>query len=114
MKVEEVRIGNWVKMGGLPEQVNNITTIDVNGYSINRYEPIPLTEDILLKCGFLKNTMFGYNEHFIYRKGNIEITALYNCDFAIVIHETSRVFHYVHQLQNLYFSITNNDLKIEL
>jgi len=73
------------------------------------YEPIPLTEDILLKCGFkgialplYLNT--GYFE-FVWRKElflDVEGQWLsINC-------------HYLHQLQNLYFALCGEELKINL
>ena len=63
MKVEELRIGNWIEVtygigDKIYQQVDYISensigckpNLNIYGNTIN-YEPIPLTEDILLKFG---------------------------------------------------------------
>ena len=112
MGVKEVRIGNWVKIYGLPEQVNNITTDDVNGYAIDRYEPIPLTEDILLQCGF---RIDDYDSELVVcwlGSFNLRLTdkRIY---YSVILHKSIEV-KYLHQLQNLYFAITNKELEVAL
>ena len=70
-------------------------------------EPIQLTEDILLKCGFSKAN--GY------KQGGYEITTYedgYILDNGYQI--MGKTFFYLHQLQNLYFALTNEELNIEL
>lgn len=80
--------------------------------------PIPLTEDILLKAGFRKRKMSGYDTHFIYSLfiggETIGITAIYNADFSIMLHGVARGVKYLHRLQNIIKIITGNELEINL
>jgi hypothetical protein len=74
-------------------------------------QPIPLTEEWLLKFGFEKN----HNNQFILMKGSVDI--LFNkdlngwtCDgMNFSINQTL----YVNQLQNLYFALTGLELTHE-
>lgn len=73
-------------------------------------DPIPLTEDVLFKCGFDKNdNMFTDNKlvgieiydedlHFRVLCGNYCLCVINN----------------LHQLQNLYFALTGEELNIKL
>ena len=55
----ELRIGNWVKIGYVPHMVIDGKHIDLY---CEDYQPIPLTPEILEKCGFTqrKDTKFGF------------------------------------------------------
>jgi hypothetical protein len=71
------------------------------------FEPIPLTEDWLLKFGFkqdsdLKNSICRYGIWF--NKNNMEATYLSQKLIKI---------KYVHQLQNLYFALVGEDLTLK-
>ena len=93
MKSKEFRIGNAVF-----DKFGEIAIIDTIGFnsvrlSTNKYKaenqyydeikPIPLTEEILLKCGFKKHKLAGYEVHFVYNHSKLHsgITAIYNADF---------------------------------
>ncbi|OJX63079.1 hypothetical protein [Dysgonomonas sp. 37-18] len=77
---------------------------------------IPLTEDILLKAGFKRNK-FGIDP---YNSSD----GWLNYSFGLTIWNDGRLFYgwiggnievkYLHQLQNLFKSLTGNDLKIEV
>ena len=88
------------------------------GYYLSYCRPIPLTEDILLKAGFRKRKMSGYDTHFIYSLfiggETIGITAIYNADFSIMLHGVARGVKYLHRLQNIIKIITGNELEINL
>ena len=63
MKVEELRIGNYLKSA----KRNNFFEVSYEdlGYindGASKSEPIPLTEEILLKCGFEKNLIYDFFE----------------------------------------------------
>lgn len=70
-------------------------------------KPVELTEDLLLKCGFVKkdNYCFYYNGirlipiRDLYLRGNFPIRA---------------DIKYLHQLQNLYYALTGQELEINL
>ena len=89
--------------------------------------PIPLTEAWLKKFGFEKFEMKGYKS----RKWTL-INSLYTSDYFYLIngeghskYKGQAVFNcrkygkqlsqlkYVHQLQNLYFALTNKELKLK-
>ena len=118
MKATELRIGNLIFQSG------QITTIENISRSINDWErvnnkrlfdctPIPLTEEWLLKFGFEKT-----KENFCtYDLGKISIY------MPSIYYEEGRTYFnswviiekspkYVHQLQNLYFALTGEELKI--
>ncbi len=68
-------------------------------------QPIPLTEDILLKCGFNWIGLGGMvkDNYFIRHEGCLTM-----CMKSGVLLTT------VHQLQNLYFALTKQELEIKL
>lgn len=119
MKSNELRIGNIIEIDQYP---NNrvITTIEC-GNDIDQViklngKPIPLTEEWLLKFGFLKYK-YGHNA---YRQKSfiIEEGLLKNYPYGFrkrIFKEDSLGLTYlkhVHQLQNLYFALTGEELQI--
>ena len=94
------------------QQVSNIKTQSCisDKYPSNIYA-IELTEEWFIKFGFEK-TWFGYE---IISTG-IEIEPLKNGDYTICInsneYHVGESFKYVHQLQNIYFALTNKELKL--
>lgn len=107
MKANELRIGNWYLSFGVDlKQVESITKDKI----LIDFHPIPLTEEWLLKFGFdshksSKELLFGsliclerqMNELFIVNPFDKH---QYKID-------------YVHQLQNLYFALTGEELEIK-
>ena len=85
---------------------------------------ISLTEEILLKCGFIKTEeYYAANEENIdvYTKGSFDVAFIDNeYKLWIEIDEDSYYnfawtkIKYVHQLQNLYFTLTGQELEINL
>jgi|DEB0MinimDraft_10_1074344.scaffolds.fasta_scaffold03054_9 hypothetical protein len=121
MKASELRIGNWV-------YISNVGEVQVEGvdygimHNIHRYEEdsvvgIPLTEEWLEKFGFEKVTDKDnvYGRHF-YRLNQVDI--FWDLDdggwlpFGFNV-SNSVDFCYVHQLQNLYFALTGEELEIK-
>lgn len=124
MRATELRIGNlfyyhiknnlderkeWDEVGQIDyEDLKTLTEFDNN----SEYKPIPLTEEWLLKFGFKKNYKRGYIlkiNSFLRIAGFQTIPHLYleyEENYCLVTLE------YVHQLQNLYFALTENELEI--
>lgn len=73
------------------EEINHWFTFD-------RLEPIPLTEDLLLKCEFKEED--GYLP-MVWGNNKLNVFGFANCE-------------YLHQLQNLYFALTNKELNINI
>lgn len=119
MKVEELRIGNYYKWYADGKyyyfQVDNAFFMDIN--VINNSEPIELTEEILLKCGFeLKGIIFRINNGF---SNQFDIN--YSLSRDMFYYDSSKYgiyteveIKYLHQLQNLYFALTNEELNVQL
>ena len=131
MKANELRLGNYIlDVFDLKNTV--IRKIDLEDLSmfinyLNHplpFRPIPLTEEILLKCGFEHETMYIIKNLYLIEYG----------DFYFLLDENNGYYHvklsnhsfghekqvglgiikHLHQLQNLYFALTNQELNVEL
>lgn len=108
MKASELRIGNYV-LRQSDKMIVSKTAIyqieNVNLQSAQKYEPIPLTETVLLNCNIekLDKGLFSLGEETqLTYKGDG-----YNVDVGGVV---IAFVIYLHQLQNLYFALTNKEL----
>lgn len=124
MTANELRIGNWVLNASskTPVQVDSICNKGISLfadccvtggeleviYSFNDLEPIPLTEEILEKCGFEKDEPKGW-----YRKGFMDLFDGNPFHYASGNNLCPDIL-YLHQLQNLYFALTGEELNINL
>ena len=138
IKANELRIGSWVQfkdpcvVRGIPDTLygtvnmlygnvisvhceSNGTFYDSSAIKVD-LQPIILTEELLLKCGFRKLKLEGYDVHFKYThpKLHSSITAIYNADFSMKLDDVARGIKSLHQLQNLCFALTGQELEITL
>lgn len=106
MRVEELRIGNYYQWYADGKYYYfQIKPEDFQKRELANFEPIPLTEEILLKCGFEKGIeFFSYNNFYI----DLNEWFVFNNMVA------KAPLKHLHQLQNLYFVLTNEELNIEL
>jgi hypothetical protein len=120
MKAQELRIGNYLNwqiqssifQGIVTSISTRVVVIDHKSsfkadseYEYYRLLFIPLTEEWLLKFGFEKQTAwYRFGKHAI----NPTIANLYEFK-NIPIKE----IEYVHQLQNLYFALTGEELTLQ-
>lgn len=111
MKPEELRIGNWVRnIGG----EFKIKSYDLNHFKSLNPQPIPITEQWLLEFGCLRNSRvkIGYiiNEYprLEINDGVLEIMSY--CEDGEMPIELPHI-KYIHQLQNLYYALTGEELK---
>lgn len=115
-KTTELRLGNWVHSLETNSHVK-ITAIDEEGYiAINTItfdgqddsmiDPIELTEEVLLKCRFVINDG-------IFEKEGIRLFQVRNLYFRGNFPIKSDI-KTLHQLQNLYFALTNKELEYEV
>jgi hypothetical protein len=125
----ELRIGNWITvMGSLPTQVTAEHLYMMETYKpidpkeanyTEMTEPIPLTEEWLLKFGFAyRNEHRGEGAILDFKTDNWKTSLSVAFDYAknggdIAVLTCSRKIKYVHQLQNLYFSLTGEELTIK-
>jgi predicted GNAT superfamily acetyltransferase len=117
LRAEELRIGNWViNYKDTPTQIlewsgnEAYLTQGRKAYGIKTSRPIELTEEWLVKFGFESNNSSSnfltyYNERYDYR---IEIYQ----DGDVWFDELRKIQH-VHQLQNLYFALTGEELTLK-
>jgi hypothetical protein len=113
MKANELRIGNLIDTGdfhipsckGIYEMKNDWFT-----YS-NMFNPIPLTEEWLLKFGFKQDETYCS----IHIKYGIELMNIANKYFRGYYRGATIAIdiQYVHQLQNLYFALTGEELTVK-
>ena len=106
MKANELRIGNWVETFEGVIQIQNGWEIDEG----NECQPIQLTEEWLIRFGFDEIEM--------------SIPVAYKTKSGFRIKEDQRgywmqykygtvIIKHVHQLQNLYFALTGEELTIK-
>ena len=121
MRPEEVRVGNYVLDNGVPSQLipNDIFAIHDNG---SLYSRIPLTENILLKSGLLFKRSFYWIEEIDIALSPLDESAVgydgcWNV-WAYNVEDNSFSFlcliDSVHELQNLIYILTNEELTISL
>jgi len=77
---------------------------------IEEFEPILLTRDILEKCGF-ENTDAN-DQYSSYRKEFLTIRFMAGNSTRAKISDCEFVCQYLHQLQNLYFDLTGEELEV--
>lgn len=118
MKAKELRFGNWVEY---EKGFHTITTINFNycdsHYKGNEYrhrytkiEPIPLTEDWLIKFGFTKVNKYSYwLDDFLCETIYINLNTRKTTIGSNEEYDINHIKH-VHQLQNLYFALTGEEL----
>lgn len=121
MRANELRLGNWVNY-----RASSGTTFPIQvvvGTIREVYErpdsgmitPIPLTEEVLLKCGFVWDDFENDPPDWLCWKVGTKSTLLTDrsCNFSFIEFATSlgriKVQH-LHQLQNLYFALTGQEL----
>lgn len=135
MKANELRMFNWVhnSINKVDFQIDcflghewctNICEFDSQEFDskIEDLKPIPLTEEWLLKFGFIKVTYTvslsdGGMPYHYELEGQGNHWRLYFDGRFFAFNERKLNLHlshnrYVHQLQNLYFALTGEELKI--
>lgn len=141
MEINELRVGNYVSYNGFNLKVysfenkyprsekryDNVVLVDLlfDGFIteiLHEVKGIPLTEEILLNCGFEKiNHICGYSFYSFDRKSLKDTNAYMPLDIylnpnhaKIANFTVKQNVEYVHQLQNLFFAINGKELNINL
>jgi hypothetical protein len=122
MKANELRIGNWYEHNGIPTQVTSNTIEEVWEAERIWCKAVPLTEEWLLKFGFEKSEIgFSQLERVIYQiegfdffvtqfGNNYVLGHFNNEECSSISYFCHGMFNNVHQLQNLYFALTGEEL----
>ena len=111
MDVKELRVGNYLKLLGTRFGTQTIdlkklilSSLLENNDSIKYFKPIPLTENWLLDFGF--NIIKGWDDTFYFERSGFQIY-----EYSVSGYEYDGFsIKYVHQLQNLHFALTNQEL----
>ena len=118
IQANELRIGNWIlwNMPGGSIQPILVASIPLDD---DNYSPIPLTTEILEKAGFEKDEDYTTHEGKMYVSFNLPdgttIDKLGDNDFEYHVWDNyEKHIKYLHQLQNLYFALTGEELEINL
>ena len=123
MKASELRIGNYYSQFGCDEKASWSTLKSLESAPTEQIwcKPIQLTEEWLLKFGFIRHH-YDYANDVIYIK-NIADNEIDNAEFEWGVYpnelgsgtqiKNRKSLKYVHQLQNLYFALTGEELVVK-
>ena len=112
MKATELRIGNKLQKDNSEiftvlrlDNTNDVLVEEQKGLLSLNYnlQGIPLTEEWLLKLGFEHGEKIAAHNRFVWYKDHIGISGMLGVVKPIEC-------KYVHQLQNLYFALTGEEL----
>lgn len=121
--IRELRIGNLLMFNGHTPAKVDIIELQSDGKGMVNYldasdddmfDAIPLTPELLEKCGFRKyrySWSTSKQNTFNFEEWSNDGLGLY---LHINDHKTGQHIKYLHQLQNLYFSLTGQELEINL
>ena len=122
MKAQDLKIGNWVQFRHTETPVLITLGDFVREYKeehLEDYEPIPLTEEWLERFGFEKDEEYDEGGLVDYRmilmSGSLEFVSFWNSEEITGVNQpqTGVDVEYVHQLQNLYFALTSEELQTD-
>ena len=134
MEAKELRIGNLLYLAFAKKNVvvfgidvieiseithNLIRFKDGINFSVSKielFEPILLTEEWLLKFGFEKSNLDEDNAWLELKYRYLKFSSDESVEFKkvyLTINKMDIICKYVHQLQNLYFALTGEELTIK-
>lgn len=123
LQANEFRIGNLVKYEGNVYAIDSISkefpTLNTMEFGIgvvdwNNIEPVPLAEELLVKVGFEKQKNNWKKLTICNDWTNIFWESLAGIEISVNKHSIMLPhINYVHQLQNLYFTLTNEELTLQ-
>jgi hypothetical protein len=121
----ELRLGNRILVNGNIQQVSMITTKKIftvdteesieqetSEYSLEKVEPVPLTDAVLKECGFLYHDYFKFWQLVTTGiRSEMDISP----DFEVIDFMRKPIIKKLaslHQLQNVYFMLKGRELKL--
>jgi hypothetical protein len=125
IKPNELRIGNWAYTNGRSQKILSIfeegvnLVVDQSGhFPVNEFtkydciEPIILTPELIAGCGFRASTSLKETNYY---NDDIHGSILFkDGEYWLIDYELNGWvrLQYLHELQNLYFSLTGAELEI--
>lgn len=121
----ELMLGNWVEHNGTPHRVLKLSPYfaylngevgDTNFASING---IPITEELLEKCGYAKTESGTHNDYYGSERDETFVILEHKYQTFVLIKTgtnggTIAHIRFLHELQNAYFMLTNKHLEVKL
>lgn len=130
MNANELMIDNWINWKDEPIQVTMIGQYGIQSkteeriinakFSTTDLKPIPLTPKILEKSGFENDNNIGWNIFNVHLNKRISLPFDKDNEARIVmpfqngVMTIAKSIIYLHQLQNLIFALTGEELQINL
>lgn len=122
MKNTELRIGNWVDAGyEILNPYHQIKAADFSYLEDGReVNGIPLTPEILEKAGFVIGEDLNHTKYYDDKKGDTNLQVKdWSDSFCLGIKYGDKFIslthiQHIHQLQNLYYALTGQELTITL
>lgn len=108
MKASELRIGNYVYFEHDKKNLELLKFDFDMGWNMDYIKPIPLTEEWLIKFGYMFN-----NCYYLKDDSDIEFFKSNGKLFCEFYGNWFSNIEYVHDLQNLHFAIYKEELKIK-
>ena len=126
MNANELRVGNYFNVLGEDRVLQGVSNTSANTVLYTYYadfigllpiklihlKPIPLTEEWLLKFGFEKGSDIIGDCFYIELKNNDDFVIHIEDDNTFLFDDNLEIKH-VHQLQNIYFALTQKELIYE-
>ena len=117
MEARELRIGNFVMKNRVVTSATLNIIADIELYQnqgFNNFEPIPLTEEWLKRIGAeYKGEDSDDTRAYMLRIGTFNFWSDSSNDFSTIEFSDRIAVKYVHQLQNLYFALTSEELEFK-
>lgn len=125
MEIKDFRIGNNVFFDGKVQEISSVHSYNTirlkenkdskchGCYKVNRIKPIPLTEEVLLSCGFEKNDLDEYEKTFkksrsiIVKSDDFDSIRYVDRSLSLVVEPSD---FSLHKLQNLIHALTGEEL----
>ena len=112
IKANELRVGSLVYVLYQVSTITSINEFDVESHDckdipIEELRAIPITEEWLVKLGFVSN---GINRCW---KDPIDLIYMGDNSWLYLANQRHVNLFYIHQLQNLYFALTGEELTIK-
>lgn len=123
MEANELRLNNWVNHCNKEVQITIHDLFDIAVFEDDVFTPIPLTEEWLFKLGFekIEEYQFEISVSINCRISLINVNLESGIDVDIYTCNVNKEYgcwlntknKYVHQLQNLYFALTGEELVLK-